>query len=81
MSYVGVNIGALTAKVVRADAKNANVMAHQARLLEVLETRFAAQIPECANILGARRMGRFAYSGWIGCDRARPRTSSDEKSM
>ena len=43
----GVNIGALTVKVVRADAKNANVMAHQGRPLEVLEQLLA--MPEFAD--------------------------------
>ena len=41
MSYVGVNIGALTVKVARADSKNAKVMAHQGRPLEVLEELLA----------------------------------------
>ena len=36
MSYIGVNIGALTVKVVavQADVKNAKVMAHQGRPLQ-----------------------------------------------
>jgi hypothetical protein len=39
MSYIGVNIGALTVKVVavRADATTAKVTAHQGRPLEVLQ--------------------------------------------
>jgi len=43
MSCVGVNIGALTVKVVavRADAKNAKVSAHQGRPLEVLKELLA----------------------------------------
>ncbi|MBL8071761.1 MAG: hypothetical protein JNM35_11755, partial [Nitrospira sp.] len=38
MSYVGINIGALTVKVaaIRGDARNATVVAHQGRPLEVL---------------------------------------------
>ena len=37
MSYVGINIGALTVKVaaIRGDARNATVVAHQGRPLEV----------------------------------------------
>jgi len=43
MSYIGVNIGALTVKVVavRADATTAKVMAHQGRPLEVLQELLA----------------------------------------
>lgn len=39
MSFVGINIGALTVKVaaIRGDARTAIVMAHQGRPLEVLE--------------------------------------------
>lgn len=38
MSYIGINIGALTVKVaaIRGDARNATVVAHQGRPLEVL---------------------------------------------
>ncbi len=48
MSYVGINIGALTVKVVavQADVKNARVMAHQGRPTEVLEELLA--LPEFA---------------------------------
>ena len=58
MSYVGVNIGALTVKVVRADAKNANVMAHQGRPLEVLKQLLA--MPEFADA------EYFGVSGHLG---------------
>src|SRR5512147_3007944 len=39
MSYVGVNIGALTVKVaaIRGDARSATVLAHQGRPLEILD--------------------------------------------
>ena len=49
MSYVGINIGALTVKVVavRADATTAKVMAHQGRHLEVLQELLAT--PELAD--------------------------------
>ena len=49
MSYVGINIGALTVKVVavHSDVKNAKVMAHQGRPLEVLEQLLA--MPEFAD--------------------------------
>ena len=58
MSFVGVNIGALTVKVVRADAKNAKVMAHQGRPLEVLEELLAT--PEFADA------EYFGVSGHLG---------------
>jgi hypothetical protein len=43
MSFVGINIGALTVKVVaiRANAKDAKTTAHQGRPLEVLEELLA----------------------------------------
>ncbi len=49
MSYVGINIGALTVKVVAVESgvKNAKVMAHQGRPLEVLEQLLA--MPEFAD--------------------------------
>lgn len=49
MSYIGVNIGALTVKAVavRADATTAKVMAHQRRPLEVLQELLAT--PEFAD--------------------------------
>ena len=58
MPHVGVNIGALTVKVVRADAKNAHVMAHQGRPLEVLEELLA--MPEFADA------EYFGVSGHLG---------------
>jgi len=58
MSFVGVNIGALTVKLVRADAKNAKVMAHQGRPLEVLEELLAT--PEFADA------EYFGVSGHLG---------------
>lgn len=55
MSCVGVNIGALTVKVVRADAKNATVMAHQGRPAEVL-----------AKLLATPEFGNAEYVGVSG---------------
>jgi len=48
MSHVGVNVGALTVKVValRGDRKEARVVAHQGRPLEVLEGLLAAELPD-----------------------------------
>jgi activator of 2-hydroxyglutaryl-CoA dehydratase len=60
MSYVGINIGALTVKVVavHSDVKNAKVMAHQGRPLEVLEQLLA--MPEFADA------EYFGVSGHLG---------------
>jgi len=65
MSYVGINIGALTVKVVtvrpndkNADPKNAKVIAHQGRPLDVLEQLLAA--PEFADA------EYFGVSGHLG---------------
>ncbi|MGZ9275215.1 MAG: acyl-CoA dehydratase activase, partial [Nitrospira sp.] len=60
MSYVGVNIGALTVKVavVRGDARNATVVAHQGRPLEVLKEVLAR--PEFADA------EYFGVSGQLG---------------
>ncbi|MGD1076884.1 MAG: acyl-CoA dehydratase activase [Candidatus Sulfotelmatobacter sp.] len=60
MSCVGVNIGALAVKVVRADAKNAIVMAHQGRPLEILEELLA--MPEFA---AAEYFGVSGHRGQI----------------
>ena len=60
MSFVGVNIGALTVKVVtlRGDARSARVVAHQGRPLEVLSGLIAE--PEFADA------GYFGVSGHLG---------------
>jgi activator of 2-hydroxyglutaryl-CoA dehydratase len=60
MSYVGINIGALTVKVVaiRANAKDAKTTAHQGRPLEVLEQLLAD--PEFADA------EYFGVSGHLG---------------
>ena len=60
MSYIGVNIGALTVKVValRTDATIAKVMAHQGRPLEVLQELLA--LPEFADA------EYFGVSGHLG---------------
>ncbi len=60
MSYVGVNIGALTVKVaaVRGDARNATVLAHQGRPLEILKEVLAS--PEFADA------EYFGVSGQLG---------------
>jgi predicted CoA-substrate-specific enzyme activase len=62
MTYVGINIGALTVKVVavQCDAKNAKVMAHQGRPLKVLEQLLA--MPEFA---GAEYFGVSGHLGHI----------------
>ena len=60
MSCVGVNIGALAVKVVRADAKNAIVMAHQGRPLELEEL---LAMPEFA---AAEYFGVSGHRGQIG---------------
>jgi len=60
MSYVGINIGALTVKVVaiRGDARSATVLAHQGRPLEVLNEVLAR--PEFADA------EYFGVSGQLG---------------
>ncbi|MDH5590886.1 MAG: activase, partial [Gemmatimonadota bacterium] len=60
MSYVGVNIGSLTVKVValRGDARNAAVLAHQGRPLEILAEVLAR--PEFADA------EYFGVSGQLG---------------
>jgi hypothetical protein len=60
MSYVGVNIGALTVKVaaVRGDARTAQVVAHQGRPLQVLREMLAG--PELADAES------FGVSGQLG---------------
>ena len=60
MSYIGINIGALTVKAVavRANDRNAKVMAHQGRPLEVLEQLLA--MPEFADA------EYFGVSGHLG---------------
>jgi len=60
MSYVGVNIGALTVKVavVRGDDRSAMVVAHQGRPLEVLHEILGR--PECADA------EYFGVSGQLG---------------
>ncbi|MHC4209428.1 MAG: acyl-CoA dehydratase activase [Planctomycetota bacterium] len=60
MSHVGVNIGALTVKVValRGDSPDCRVMAHQGRPLETLETLLAE--PQFADAES------FAVSGHLG---------------
>ena len=62
MSYVGINIGALTVKVVsvQSHVRNAKVMAHQGRPLEVLEQLLA--MPEFA---GAEYFGVSGHLGHI----------------
>ena len=62
MSYVGINIGALTVKVVavQSDIKIAKVMAHQGRPLEVLDQLLA--LPEFA---GAECFGVSGHLGHI----------------
>ncbi|MGA2171303.1 MAG: acyl-CoA dehydratase activase, partial [Terracidiphilus sp.] len=62
MSFVGINIGALTVKVVavQSHVKNARVMAHQGRPLEVLEQLLAQ--PEFA---GAEYFGVSGHLGHI----------------
>ena len=62
MSYVGINIGALSVKVVavQSDVKNAKVMAHQGRPLEVLQQLLAQ--PEFA---GAEFFGVSGHLGHI----------------
>ena len=57
MSYVGVNIGALTVKVaaLRGDARSAAVVAHQGRPLEILN-----------EILGRQEFNDAAYFGVSG---------------
>ncbi|MCE9563725.1 MAG: acyl-CoA dehydratase activase [Planctomycetes bacterium] len=59
MSYVGVNIGALTVKVValRGENKNAKVVSHQGRPLEVLKEVLAAEFTDGEY---------FAVSGQLG---------------
>ena len=60
MSFVGINIGALTVKVValRADTRSAKVLAHQGRPLEVLKELLA--LPEFAHT------EYFGVSGHLG---------------
>ena len=60
MSYVGVNIGALTVKVVslRGDARDATVVAHQGRPIEVLEKLLAGP--------GFADAEAFGVSGHLG---------------
>ena len=60
MSYVGINIGALTVKVaaIRGTARNATVVAHQGRPLEVLREILAR--PEFADA------EYFGVSGQLG---------------
>src|SRR5512147_2867044 len=60
MSYVGVNIGALTVKVaaLRGDARSATVLAHQGRPLEILDEVLAS--PEFADA------EYFGVSGRLG---------------
>ncbi|MEK6804931.1 MAG: acyl-CoA dehydratase activase [Nitrospirota bacterium] len=60
MSYVGINIGALTVKVaaIRGDVRNATVVAHQGRPLEVLNEVLAR--PEFADA------EYFGVSGQLG---------------
>ena len=60
MSYVGVNIGALTVKVaaLRGDARSATVLAHQGRPLEILDEVLAR--PEFADA------EYFGVSGQLG---------------
>src|SRR5690606_16682038 len=60
VSYVGVNIGALTVKVatIRGDARTATVMAHQGRPLEILHEVLAR--PEFADA------EYFGVSGQLG---------------
>lgn len=62
MSYVGINIGALTVKVVAVQShlKNAKVMAHQGRPLEVLKELLS--LPELA---GAEYFGVSGHLGHI----------------
>jgi len=62
MSYIGINIGALTVKVVaiQSDVQNAKVMAHQGRPLEVLKQLLA--LPEFA---GAECFGVSGHLGHI----------------
>lgn len=62
MSYIGINIGALTVKVVaiQSDVKNAKVMAHQGRPLEVLKQLLT--LPEFA---GAEYFGVSGHLGHI----------------
>lgn len=62
MSCVGINVGALTVKVVSVEShfKNAKVMAHQGRPLEVLEQLLA--MPEFA---GAEYFGVSGHLGHI----------------
>ena len=57
MSYVGVNIGALTVKVavLRGDARSATVLAHQGRPLEILN-----------EILGRQEFSDAEYFGVSG---------------
>ena len=60
MSYVGINIGALTVKVatIRGDARTATVIAHQGRPLEILQEVLAR--PEFADA------EYFGVSGQLG---------------
>src|SRR5512147_2164903 len=60
MSYVGVNIGALTVKVaaIRGDARSATMLAHQGRPLEILDEVLAS--PEFADA------EYFGVSGQLG---------------
>lgn len=62
MFYVGINIGALTVKVVAVQShlKNAKVMAHQGRPLEVLKELLS--LPELA---GAEYFGVSGHLGHI----------------
>ena len=62
MPYVGINIGALTVKVVsvQSHVKNATVMAHQGRPLEVLE-----QLLSQPDFAGAKYFGVSGHLGHI----------------
>lgn len=62
MSYVGINIGALTVKVVavQSNVKNATVMAHQGRPLEVL-----AHLIAQPGFAGAEYFGVSGHLGHI----------------
>jgi hypothetical protein len=68
MSFVGVNIGALTVKVVRADAKIAKVMAHQGRSWEVLADLLATQEFADAEYFGVSgHLGHISEFAAIQC--------------
>ena len=70
MSYIGVNIGALTVNVVtlRGDATTAIAMAHQGRPIEIFEQLLAT--PEFGDGEFFGVSGQLGYISELNCDPA-----------